>query len=178
VLIQSKSLNIVRSLKALESEGAKGLLADFHKVVDYAKRQAITSYERFNDLAGIEGKETIKQVCVALMGKLKIEGDWEIYPFAVHDLIAHGRVEIDDRTIFMDIVWMRSCQGDPGRESLLPRWEKVGACPERSEWDEGENNIYVSSPPYLARGKLNLRSHRSPYEIPLRIGLSRNGIEN
>jgi folate-dependent phosphoribosylglycinamide formyltransferase PurN len=102
VLVQSKSLNIVRALGAKESEGAKGLLADFHKVVDYAKRQAITSYERFNDLAGIEGKETIKQVCVALMGKLKIEGDWEIYPFAVHDLIAHGRVEIDDRTIFID----------------------------------------------------------------------------
>jgi hypothetical protein len=33
---------------------------------------------------------------------LKVSGDWKIYPFAVHDLIAQGRVEIDGRTIYVE----------------------------------------------------------------------------
>jgi hypothetical protein len=37
-----------------------------------------------------------------LQNELKIKGDWEIYPFAVHDLIAQGRVAVDRRTVYID----------------------------------------------------------------------------
>jgi hypothetical protein len=33
---------------------------------------------------------------------LKVKGDWEIYPFAIHDLIATGRAAIDGRTVYID----------------------------------------------------------------------------
>ena len=44
----------------------------------------------------------MEQVCSTLQEKLKITGDWEIYPFAVHRLIAPGRVEVDGRTVYVD----------------------------------------------------------------------------
>jgi hypothetical protein len=31
-----------------------------------------------------------------------VKGDWEIYPFAVHDLIAQGRVAVEDRVVYVD----------------------------------------------------------------------------
>jgi hypothetical protein len=37
-----------------------------------------------------------------LQNELKVNGDWEIYPFAVHDLIAQGRVAVEGRTVFID----------------------------------------------------------------------------
>jgi hypothetical protein len=37
---------------------------------------------------------------------LKVEGDWKIYPFAVHELIAKGRVALDGRTVYIDGVQM------------------------------------------------------------------------
>ena len=37
---------------------------------------------------------------------LRDEGDWKIYPFAVHELIAKGRVALDGRTVYMDGVQM------------------------------------------------------------------------
>jgi len=42
------------------------------------------------------------QICGILQNVLKETGDWQIYPFAAHDLIAQGRVQIDDRTVFID----------------------------------------------------------------------------
>jgi hypothetical protein len=41
-------------------------------------------------------------VCALLQDTLKIAGDWEIYPFAVHELIAKGRVAVDGRAIYVD----------------------------------------------------------------------------
>ena len=37
-----------------------------------------------------------------LQNDLKEVGDWVIYPFAVHDLLAKNRVELEDRTVSID----------------------------------------------------------------------------
>jgi phosphoribosylglycinamide formyltransferase-1 len=102
VLAQSKPLRIAPALRALESEGIKGLIEGFHKVMGFAKRHSITSYDDFEKSADTEQKEIMRQLCDNLQRALKIAGDWEIYPFAVHDLIACGRVEVSGRTIYVD----------------------------------------------------------------------------
>jgi phosphoribosylglycinamide formyltransferase 1 len=102
VLVQSRPLNISGTLAALESKGEQGLKAGLKRIIDFKRSHAISSYEAFKKTAGAEDKETMKQICQNLQEALKVAGDWEIYPFAVHDLIARGRVEIDGRTIFID----------------------------------------------------------------------------
>jgi len=41
-------------------------------------------------------------ICSGLQEALKVAGDWHIYPLAVHDLIARGRVQIANRTVYLD----------------------------------------------------------------------------
>jgi phosphoribosylglycinamide formyltransferase-1 len=102
VLAQSAPLRITPTLRALESEGIMGLVEGFNKVMLFAKNHGITTYDAFENSAGTEQKEIMKQLCENLQMALKVSGDWQIYPFAVHDLIASGRVEVSDRTIFID----------------------------------------------------------------------------
>jgi hypothetical protein len=45
-------------------------------------------------------------LCKELQAALKVAGDWKTYPFAVHDLIAQGRVKIDGRTVYVDDIKM------------------------------------------------------------------------
>jgi len=95
VLVQSRPIQIFQTL------GASGP-NDLHKVMVYAKTHSITTYKAFNETAGVEHKDSLKRICEHLQNVLKEQGDWEIYPFAVHDLIAHGRVAVDGRTIYVD----------------------------------------------------------------------------
>ncbi len=44
----------------------------------------------------------MESICRNLQEALKVSGDWKIYPFAVHDLIAQGRVQLDGRTVYVD----------------------------------------------------------------------------
>jgi folate-dependent phosphoribosylglycinamide formyltransferase PurN len=101
VLLQSKPLNIVETLKSLESKGEVGLVADLQKAVAFARMQGITTYDGFRQLAGTEEKGRMKRVCEVLLPELKVAGDWEIFPLAVQ-LIADGRVEVDDKAIYVD----------------------------------------------------------------------------
>jgi hypothetical protein len=48
------------------------------------------------------GKYLLPAVCRVLQERLKEEGDWTVYPFAIHDLIARGRVEVEERDIYVD----------------------------------------------------------------------------
>ena len=57
---------------------------------------------KFNSKAGQALKQNMEAVCRVLQTALKQEGDWQIYPFAVHDLIARGRVELDGRKVYVD----------------------------------------------------------------------------
>ena len=95
VLVQSKPLKIFQALSEPDS-------ADLHRVISYAKRHSTTTYERFIEAADAENKGIMKRVCERLQAALKVAGDWEIYPFAVHDLIARGRVAVDGRNIYVD----------------------------------------------------------------------------
>jgi hypothetical protein len=50
--------------------------------------------------------KSLEKVSTAIQEILRVEGDWRIYPFAVHGLIAKGRVALDGRTVYIDGVQM------------------------------------------------------------------------
>ncbi|MEE8412992.1 MAG: formyltransferase family protein [Dehalococcoidales bacterium] len=102
VLVQSKPLDMARTLDELEQKGTEGLLAGLSEVTGLAATHKITSYEDFKEKAGAELLKIMENICKTLQEALKVEGDWKIFPFAVHDLIARGRVEIDDRAVYID----------------------------------------------------------------------------
>lgn len=95
VLAQSRALKIFDTLEA-------GAAEDLHKIVQYAEQQSLTTYESFTATADAAHKDIMKRVCEGLQSILKEKGDWEIYPFAVHDLIARGRAAIDGRKVYFD----------------------------------------------------------------------------
>jgi phosphoribosylglycinamide formyltransferase-1 len=102
ILMQSKPLNIIRTLSELESQGEKGLTAGLKRISDFIRLHNITSYDDFRAKADEEMQKAMGNICIRLQDALKVKGDWEIYPFAVHDLIAQGRVAVDGRQVFID----------------------------------------------------------------------------
>ena len=102
ILVQSAPLNIVKSLEKLESDGQKGLLQGLNKVLVYITTNHLNTYEDFSLKANTNIISIFESICRYLQDALKEAGDWKVYPFAVHDLIASGRVEIDNRTIYVD----------------------------------------------------------------------------
>jgi phosphoribosylglycinamide formyltransferase-1 len=102
VLVQSGPVNILQTMDKLASEGREELLEGLHKITDYAKTRGIANYEDFQRNAGQELLAMMELICRNLQEALKVAGDWKIYPFAVHDLIAQGRVQIDGSTVYVD----------------------------------------------------------------------------
>ena len=102
VLVQSKPLNITRTIDKLTSGGGKGLSKGLDQIVNFATIHYIRTYEDFQQKAGREVLDIMQLICRNLQEALKVAGDWKIYPFAVHDLIARGRVQIDGRTVYVD----------------------------------------------------------------------------
>jgi folate-dependent phosphoribosylglycinamide formyltransferase PurN len=102
VLLQSKPLDIEQTLDRLELEHRQELSKELQDIVNYAASHNITTYEDFKEKAGKELTTIMETVCTNLQEALKVSGDWKIYPFAVHDLIARGRVQIDGRTVYVD----------------------------------------------------------------------------
>ena len=98
VLVQSKPLNIAQTLAELDYKGPEGL----SEVTSFATIHNIKTYEDFEEKAGAELLGIMGKICNNLQDALKVSGDWRIYPFAVHDLIAQGRVQIADRTVYID----------------------------------------------------------------------------
>ncbi len=94
VLIQSVSLPLSRW---------DGELREIRK---FAERMEIKSLSEFREAAEREGKvalvKSLEDISTQIQEVLKVEGDWQIYPFAVHELIAKGRVSIDGRTVYVD----------------------------------------------------------------------------
>ena len=101
-LVQSRPLHIAKTLEELEARGMEDLLEGLRKVSRFAQEHDITNYEDFAQSAGKELSAIMEHICANLQDALKIAGDWEIYPFAVHNLIARGRVAVDDRTVYVD----------------------------------------------------------------------------
>jgi len=97
ILIQSRSLPLLRWDD------------DLRDIRKFAERTSARTLTQFREAAQQEGNElynALEQVSAAIQDVLRTEGDWEIYPFAVHDLIAKGRVALDGRTVFIDGVQM------------------------------------------------------------------------
>ncbi|HVN22440.1 MAG TPA: formyltransferase family protein [Syntrophorhabdales bacterium] len=97
ILIQSKSLPLSR----WDNE-----LRDIRK---FAERCDARTIEQFRTAAQEEASNlfrALEQVSTSIQDVLRTEGDWEVYPFAVHDLIAKGRVALDGRTVYIDGVQM------------------------------------------------------------------------
>jgi phosphoribosylglycinamide formyltransferase-1 len=102
VLAQSKPISIEKTLRQMESKGLDGLNLRFNKIKAYAQSNGIKTWEVFSKRASKELKDSLEVVCRNLQEALKVEGDWQIYPFAVHQLIAYGRIGVDGRTVFLD----------------------------------------------------------------------------
>ncbi len=103
VLVQSRPLDIV---KTISSE--PGLTERFGRLIGFIRKNNVRTFTEFKAKADAEAAMVMEHTCRMLQDALKEQGDWEIYPFAVHDLIAKGRVEIEDRDIYID-----GCQMPP-----------------------------------------------------------------
>ena len=62
----------------------------------------MTSYDDFSVAASPELIEGLEFISRKLQDELKVYGDWKIYPYAVHDLVAKGRVTIEERCVYVD----------------------------------------------------------------------------
>lgn len=98
ILVQSEPLNIMQVVSKPEPELGKKL----NEVTAFIKANSIKTYENFKATAGRELFNIMEHICETLQNRLKVTGDWKIYPFAVHDLIARGRVEVNNREVYVD----------------------------------------------------------------------------
>ncbi len=97
ILVQSRSLALSRWDKELSG------------VRRFAEKKDATTLEDFRTACQSESNnlyKTLEEVSTSVQERLRAEGDWEIYPFAVHDLIGRGRVALDGRTVYIDGVKM------------------------------------------------------------------------
>ena len=102
VLVQSKPLNILQTIDRSESGSRLALSTGLHEITNFAATHGIETYEDFEEKAGKELFRMMELICRNLQQALKVSGDWKIYPFGVHDLIAQGRVQIDGRKVYVD----------------------------------------------------------------------------
>jgi phosphoribosylglycinamide formyltransferase-1 len=102
VLVQSKPLDVTETLNALEGKGEKGLLSGLKKITEFAALHDIKTWDSFRKSADDDLQKEMGHICTRLQDMLKLHGDWEIYPFAVHDLISRGRVAVNGKTVFLD----------------------------------------------------------------------------
>ena len=102
VLVQSRPLNILQTIDRPESAHRQELSEGLREIANLATIRDMKTYEKFEEKAGKELLRLMETICTYLQEALKVSGDWKIYPFAVHNLIAQGRVEIDGRTVYVD----------------------------------------------------------------------------
>jgi folate-dependent phosphoribosylglycinamide formyltransferase PurN len=102
VLVQSEPLDIAQAIDEMTSNGTEGLLEELSRVNDFIKENNIKTYEDFESKAVKEISTIMGHICQNLQEALKTAGDWKIYPLAVHELISKGRVQVDDRKVFID----------------------------------------------------------------------------
>ena len=102
VLVQSKPLNILQTIDRLKLGSREELSKGLHEIISFATINDIETYEDFEEKAGEELFRMMELICRNLQEALKVAGDWKIYPFAVHELIAQGRVQMDGRTVYVD----------------------------------------------------------------------------
>jgi phosphoribosylglycinamide formyltransferase-1 len=97
ILIQSKSLQLSRWDDELRG------------IRRFAEKTDARTLEQFRAVVQREENnlyKSLEEVSTRIQEVLRVEGDWQIYPFAVHGLIAKGRVALDGRTVYIDGVQM------------------------------------------------------------------------
>jgi folate-dependent phosphoribosylglycinamide formyltransferase PurN len=97
ILIQSKSLQLSRGDDELRG------------IRRFAEKTDARTLEQFRAVVQREENnlyKSLEEVSTRIQEVLRVEGDWQIYPFAVHGLIAKGRVALDGRTVYIDGVQM------------------------------------------------------------------------
>ncbi|HEX7474588.1 MAG TPA: formyltransferase family protein [Dehalococcoidales bacterium] len=101
ILVQSAPINIRDTLTVLESVKEPGLHEKLRRILDFAASNDIKKYD---DLKTRDEKlfKELELICSYLQDSVKTAGDWKIYPFAVHDLISAGRVEVEEKNIYVD----------------------------------------------------------------------------
>lgn len=78
---------------------------DLRDVRKFSEKVGAHTLPEFQEAAQREGNglhKRLEEVSSAVQERLKVEGDWRIYPFAVHDLIGKGRVAVEGRRVFID----------------------------------------------------------------------------
>jgi folate-dependent phosphoribosylglycinamide formyltransferase PurN len=93
ILIQSASLPLSR----WDNE-----LRDVRKFAERTNARTLTQFRETAQREGANLYKSFEEVSTRIQETLKVEGDWRIYPFAVHELIAKGRVALDGRTVYID----------------------------------------------------------------------------
>jgi folate-dependent phosphoribosylglycinamide formyltransferase PurN len=102
VLAQSAPLYIGPTLAAAEAGGKPGLIQKMELIAGLVESNRITTLEQFNKLASQAQKKDLEEICRILQQALKEAGDWQIYPFVIHDLISRGRVALEGRQVYID----------------------------------------------------------------------------
>ena len=96
VLVQSKPVPISQATRE----------KDIYEIRDFASKTNAKNFKDFTIAAENGNKSLLAQRLEAisrdLQNNLKEKGDWVIYPFAVHDLLAKNRVELEDRIVYID----------------------------------------------------------------------------
>jgi phosphoribosylglycinamide formyltransferase-1 len=83
--------------------------SDLRDIRRFAEKTGTGTLKEFREAADREGNglyHSLEAVSTVIQDALKVEGDWRIYPFAVHELIGRGRVALDGRTVYIDGVAM------------------------------------------------------------------------
>jgi len=97
ILIQSGSLPLAR----WDNE-----LRDIRRFLEKTDARTLEQFRAVAQRAGSNLYKSLEDVSTSIQGALRVEGDWQIYPFAVHQLIGEGRVALDGRTVYIDGVQM------------------------------------------------------------------------
>ena len=154
--------------------------AELRDIRRFIERTGVKSLEAFRTAAQAEEGDLyglLKDVCTRIQVTLRTEGDWQIYPFAVHDLIGKGRVALDGRTVYIDGVQM------PEEGWQVDKYGSPRADADRRPVPYAASSISVSSHHALAfwnilsHGDASIpvtsRGHPRPLpfeEHPLRVG--------
>jgi phosphoribosylglycinamide formyltransferase 1 len=102
VLVQSGPLDIHKTLKELGSNQDDSMLERLDRIKDLARVEGLRAYQDFKSRAPKQVFDDLEMICSRLQEALKVAGDWKIYPFAVHDLIARGRVRLEGSKVLID----------------------------------------------------------------------------
>ena len=102
---------------------------ELYEIRDFASAHDSRTMGKLRAAAEANGRGDIvtnlKTVAEQVQDRLKREGDWKIYPFAVHEMIAKGRVAIDNKgTVYVDGTAMPNEGYQVDRYGFAPKIER------------------------------------------------------